>query len=88
MTELPAYGFWNAERDDVPHQPPDGMEPLTRQIFTALQVALLSERANSGEYVSFLEPHVVSLDGKFRVDEMARYIAEALNPSAATGLGG
>lgn len=79
--DLPAYGFWHTDRDDVPHQPPDDMEPLTRRIFTALQVALLSERANSNEYVSFLDPYVVSLDGKFRVDEMARHIAEAVGVS-------
>jgi hypothetical protein len=74
----PAYGFWHHDRDDVPHEPPSDMDAVAKRIFTALQVALLLERANSGEYVSFLEPYVVSLDGKFRVDEMSRHIAKAL----------
>lgn len=76
---LPAYGFWHNERDDLPHEPPGDMDALTAAVFTSLQVALLTERANSREYVSFLESPVVSLDGRFRVDEIARHIARAVS---------
>lgn len=79
--ELPAQGFWSHYRADVPHDPPDDMSPLEKQVFAALQVAFLTERAHSGAYVSFLEPPLVSLDGEFRVDVMAAHIAASIGTS-------
>lgn len=76
--ELPAQGFWHGDRPDVPHEPPADMTDLEQKVFTALQVAFLAERARDNQYVSFLDAPIVSLDGKFRVDEMARYIAAHL----------
>lgn len=75
MSELPAHGFWHADREDTPHEPPDGMDPEMAVIFTALQMALLAERAESGAYVSFLDSPTVSLDGRFEIDRMASFIA-------------
>lgn len=79
---LPAHGFWHHEREDVPHMAPKNMDDLTKKVFDALQVAFLAEGANSHEYVSFLKDPIVSLDGKFRVDEMARYIADQIRTAS------